>query len=847
MQSTVNSVLSPTSNVSSKSTLSPQTTESSQGQFAEDFNRAKQALDSSASSKNPPEKELERGSRQTDSSIPSDSLSKDADSVQENTLKKGTRSSANHDSNALGKTDVSGNRLQLEGESSPEESAGTGGEFKHTNSDESATKSKSTSPHIAVSSGVGADSDTQLEKLSSNQPQSEKTIPSVTGMTPSQEHVNSEQAGKLVNGTVSVDDQVVNNRINSDGVEQSKLIKNTPNFTGTEGASGDRKLDEAVSKEAPSNGQENTVRLSNQNGMVQMVDGQPHLHLGKAASQGVTGHLAIKEQEGEQTPQLDIKADTKGNKVVTSSVEGDLGLKTLKTEATHAQTTAVQLDQNGNPVKKASLEGGIHLDQSGNLVKKASLEDTVHLDQNGNPVKKASLEGAVHLDQNGKPVTDKTVVLGQGEVASPSSEDASDLLLSANGGSPVSHNQRGVHGDEGKANDVSSKMSKIPPEVRALMAAENKEDKVKSTASNVDLSALSPMAQKQALASAKKASEKGAENITDPSSNDKKETKKSGDGELSWVLSQMGASPIAPVSAAVTGVAATARGTSSASKSSNVTQSIGDQVSTSKVADQVALANALKGSVTGAPDTPLILANADSTTEASGLLNGKGSSKASLLTNEPIELRKKEQDAMIGKMVGQLDGVSKDSDTGGMGSSLANNVGRLAATGTALGATNPTQPTPTQQQNLAMSVPLNHPGWAGEMSQKVAWVAHNGAHSAHIKLDPPELGSLTVKVSVDSDNNNTQVSFVAATHHARDLLEGQMGRLRDMLAQQGMDLGNVNVDVSQQDMSGTQYQTADGDQPQLNLGSIAGQDNDEEEPVLGNMSYVTPAGIDYYA
>jgi len=793
MQSTVNSVLSPTSNVSSKSTLSPQTTESSQGQFAEDFNRAKQALDSSASSKNRPEKELERGSGQTDSSIPSDSPSKDADSVQENTLKKGTRSSANHDSNALGKTDVSGNRLQLEGESSPEESAGTDGEFKHTNSGESATKSKSTSPHIAVSSGVGADSDTQLAKLSSNLPQSEKTIPSATGMTPSQEHVNSAQAGKLVNGAVGVDDHVVNNRINSDGVEQSKLIKNTPNFTGTEGASGDRKLGEAVSREALSNGQENTVRLSNQNGTVQMVDGQPHLHLGKAASQGGAGHLAIKEQEGEQTPQLDIKADTKGNKVVTSSVEGDLGLKTLKTEATHAQTTAV------------------------------------------------------HLDQNGKPETDKTVVLGQGEVASPSSEDASDLLLNANGGSPVSHNQRGVHGDEGKANDISSKMSKIPPEVRALMAAENKEDKVKSTASNVDLSALSPMAQKQALASAKKASEKGAENVTDPSSSDKKETKKSGDGELSWVLSQMGASPIAPVSAAVTGVAATARGTSSASKSSNVTQSIGAQVSTSKVADQVALANALKGSVTGAPDTPLILANAGSTTETSGLLNGKGSSKASLLTNEPIELRKKEQDAMIGKMVGQLDGVSKDSDTGGMGSSLANNVGRLAATGTALGATNPIQPTPTQQQNLAMSVPLNHPGWAGEMSQKVAWIAHNGAHSAHIKLDPPELGSLTVKVSVDSDNNNTQVSFVAATHHARDLLEGQMGRLRDMLAQQGMDLGNVNVDVSQQDMSGTQYQTADGDQPQLNLGSIAGQDNGEEEPVLGNMSYVTPAGIDYYA
>ncbi|SBS26436.1 Flagellar hook-length control protein [Marinomonas spartinae] len=821
MQATVNSVLSPSSNVSSKSTLSPEASEPSQGQFADDFNRAKQALDSSASSDGRSMKEPTNDTRQSSSSIPPDPTPKDADGVQESKAQKGAGGLENGVSNTSVKTDVSGNRLQSEGESSPEENHGTDGKLKGGNSSEGGVKTKSSNPHIVVSSGAGTDSAIQLEKPSSDLSQSGETTPSTTGRISSQEQLNTTQTGKSVNGTVSVDGHVANNLINSDSVEHSKLVKSAPNLTGSQEPSSESKVGEAVSKQVSSSGHENTLHRSSQNGMVQMVDGQPHLAVSKTAANGVTGHLTLKGKEGEQ--QL---LDAKGDKVVPSAA-GALGLKALNTEATHAQTTAVHLDQNDQPAK-------------------AVLPDTVQLDQNGHPVKNSSLN-SVQLDQNGNPVMENTEALQKGEVVSPQTKETTDLLLKANSGELVSHGQKGIQGDGAKSNDVSSKMSKIPPEVRALMAAENSEDKIKSTASSVDLSALSPMAQKQALASAKKVSEKGAEKVTDPSSNDKKETKKSGDGELSWVLSQMEANPIAPVSAAVAGVSAAARGTGSAPKSSSATPSISDQVSTSKVADQVALANALKSPMTGGGDTPLILANADSTTEASGLLNGKGASKASLSANEPIELRKKEQEAMIGKMVGQLDGVAKDSDPGGMGSSLANNGGRLAATGPALGATNPTQLTPTQQQNLAMSVPPNHPGWAGEMSQKVAWVAHNGAHSAHIKLDPPELGSLTVKVSVDSGNNNTQVSFVAATHHTRDLLEGQMGRLRDMLAQQGMDLGSVNVDVSQQDMSGTQYQTAESYQPQLNLGSLKGQENGEEEPVSGNISYVTPAGIDYYA
>lgn len=209
-----------------------------------------------------------------------------------------------------------------------------------------------------------------------------------------------------------------------------------------------------------------------------------------------------------------------------------------------------------------------------------------------------------------------------------------------------------------------------------------------------------------------------------------------------------------------------------------------------------------------------------------------------LLIDEPIELRKKELDAMIGRMSAQVDGrVVDDSATGGLNSSLQNNGVTRSAIG--LGAVVNNQPA-----NLTMNLPPSHPGWANEIGQKVAWIARDGGHTAHIRLDPPELGSLTVKVSVDNDSN-TQVSFIAATPQARDLLESQMSRLRDMLAQQGMDLSRADVDVSQQDTSGTQKDTEQNNSSNRN--ALASQDDIDDDLISSNVSYVSATGVDYYA
>ncbi|MEL0624542.1 flagellar hook-length control protein FliK [Marinomonas arenicola] len=377
---------------------------------------------------------------------------------------------------------------------------------------------------------------------------------------------------------------------------------------------------------------------------------------------------------------------------------------------------------------------------------------------------------------------------------------------------------------------------KVPAEVRALQAKEGKAKEVAAGLATIGLAAKGVNANgaKAALDKADAPMLLAKDGKVEPAKSS--EAPDAADGtELSWVLSQMGGS--APAAT----VAATTASDAGVDKSSES----GIPTPTTKVADQVALANEVKNAQPLAAGALAVGGAANGQTDGLTTDGNLASTidKDSLLANEPLELRKKEQDAMIGKMTSQWDGASRDSESGGLNSSITatnNTTNRLSPAAANMQPMN-------SPQNLAMSVPPNHPGWAGEMGQKVAFVAQSGGHTAHIKLDPPELGSLTVKVSVDSDNNNTQVSFMAATPQARDLLESQMGRLRDMLAQQGMDLDSVDVGVSQQETSGGQYQDAREGGSTANTSRFLTGDDGDDDLSVRNISYVSPSGVDYYA
>ncbi|MDH4283769.1 MAG: flagellar hook-length control protein FliK [Gallionellaceae bacterium] len=90
-----------------------------------------------------------------------------------------------------------------------------------------------------------------------------------------------------------------------------------------------------------------------------------------------------------------------------------------------------------------------------------------------------------------------------------------------------------------------------------------------------------------------------------------------------------------------------------------------------------------------------------------------------------------------------------------------------------------------------LDTPLANNAWAEEFSQKIVWMATQREQTAELHLNPPQLGPLEVVISVSDD----QATAVFASQHAavRQAVEQALPRLRDMLADSGITLGNATV------------------------------------------------------
>ncbi|MRI33915.1 hypothetical protein EOPP23_13045 [Endozoicomonas sp. OPT23] len=91
--------------------------------------------------------------------------------------------------------------------------------------------------------------------------------------------------------------------------------------------------------------------------------------------------------------------------------------------------------------------------------------------------------------------------------------------------------------------------------------------------------------------------------------------------------------------------------------------------------------------------------------------------------------------------------------------------------------------------------------WSDAIGQRLVTMLSEGKQEARIRLDPPELGTMGVRLVVQ--NNGVSVQFNSDIPQVRELLESQADRLRMAMDQQGMNLVDVNVG---RDQSGQQGQ-----------------------------------------
>jgi flagellar hook-length control protein FliK len=103
-----------------------------------------------------------------------------------------------------------------------------------------------------------------------------------------------------------------------------------------------------------------------------------------------------------------------------------------------------------------------------------------------------------------------------------------------------------------------------------------------------------------------------------------------------------------------------------------------------------------------------------------------------------------------------------------------------------------TAPTQTAQAATAtIAAHLDAPGWDRGLGEKMMWMAGRKMQVAELHLNPPELGPLQITLSISNDQASAQ--FVSQHAAVREAIETAMPRLREMLAEGGITLGNASV------------------------------------------------------
>jgi flagellar hook-length control protein FliK len=96
------------------------------------------------------------------------------------------------------------------------------------------------------------------------------------------------------------------------------------------------------------------------------------------------------------------------------------------------------------------------------------------------------------------------------------------------------------------------------------------------------------------------------------------------------------------------------------------------------------------------------------------------------------------------------------------------------------------------------------PGWDQAVAQKVSWMVAGDQQSASLTLNPPDLGPLQVVLNVT--NSQADAAFTAAQPEVRQALEDALPRLREMLSDAGIQLGQATVSSGAPNQQGTPEQ-----------------------------------------
>jgi flagellar hook-length control protein FliK len=155
----------------------------------------------------------------------------------------------------------------------------------------------------------------------------------------------------------------------------------------------------------------------------------------------------------------------------------------------------------------------------------------------------------------------------------------------------------------------------------------------------------------------------------------------------------------------------------------------------------------------------------------------------------------------------------------------------------AVGLGTATQAAVTQTQMAPLNLGQN--AWETNLGSRLQMMVGQNVQTAEIRLDPPELGALDIKIKITNDV--ASVNITSPHSQVREALETAVPRLREMFAESGVSLGDVNV--GQESLA---QQQNSSEEEGRNIGRMADSDF-ADEPVSVTRKIVSDNLLDMYA
>ena len=98
----------------------------------------------------------------------------------------------------------------------------------------------------------------------------------------------------------------------------------------------------------------------------------------------------------------------------------------------------------------------------------------------------------------------------------------------------------------------------------------------------------------------------------------------------------------------------------------------------------------------------------------------------------------------------------------------------------------------TIPQTLTIPMEIDNPEWSNQFSERITWLGQQEIKGARININPEDLGPLEINIKVINDT--ASVNITTHNPHVRDIIDQSLPKLQAMMAEQGLNLSEVQID-----------------------------------------------------